>query len=477
MCAPLAPCRFWFRCAVWACVLGFGFRLRSASPPGMLGCVCARAPVPRGLLHLLVGVAVRGCVFVRTFCLFPAFLSWGAVCGRACWAGVSAVPRPSWLGCQGVFFALFFCVSWLGFVVLVAGCPCPKPCGPCPPFPFLSGWAAGSFFFPAWCASACFGVPFPGGPLFLAWCCWFWLGCPPVPLWGSCLRCLLGGGLGRLLWCWRAAWWLWGVLLPPPLPPCFFFWGGGACSCLCLPWACARTDPHSVWSSGLLLAVVFCLAVFRPHGSGGLCTRWARRPFLPGEVLALPARRLRQAAACASWLGGWGCPCSFSSAVPVLTFWVVRNRCCRAHGGPVCGLPCLCAACWCGVFQGVRWLVSVSPSGYGQSCCVVPLCAVSRRVVLWRDALWRAVVRCAVVSRCAPVGQWRSAWPVCWCGVRAGVWLAGGWGVRLGVGVSLGPCCGGLGLSLGLVGRVFVRGVALPGGLWLGPVSSGGPGP
>ena len=44
-----------------------------------------------------------------------------------------------------------------------------------------------------------------------------------------------------------------------------------------------------------------------------------------------------------------------------------------------------------------------------------------------------------------------------WCGVRAGVWLAGGWGVRLGV--SLGPCCGGLGVPLGLVGRVGVRGV------------------
>ena len=41
-----------------------------------------------------------------------------------------------------------------------------------------------------------------------------------------------------------------------------------------------------------------------------------------------------------------------------------------------------------------------------------------------------------------------------WCGVRAGVWLAGGWGVRLGVGVSLGPCCGGSGVPLGLVGRV-----------------------
>ena len=51
-----------------------------------------------------------------------------------------------------------------------------------------------------------------------------------------------------------------------------------------------------------------------------------------------------------------------------------------------------------------------------------------------------------------------------WCGVRVGVWLAGGWGVRLGVGGSLGPCCGGLGMLLGLVRRVGVRGVALSGG-------------
>ena len=64
-----------------------------------------------------------------------------------------------------------------------------------------------------------------------------------------------------------------------------------------------------------------------------------------------------------------------------------------------------------------------------------------------------------------------------WCGVRAGVRLAGGWGVRLGVGVWLGPCFGGLGVRLGLVGRVGVRGVALPGGLCLGPVSSGGSSP
>ena len=70
------------------------------------------------------------------------------------------------------------------------------------------------------------------------WCCRFWVGGPHVPLWGSCLRCLLGGGLaacggvgGRFGGCG-----LFSCLFP--LPPPFFLGGGGlACSSLCLPWA------------------------------------------------------------------------------------------------------------------------------------------------------------------------------------------------------------------------------------------------
>ena len=51
--APPAPRRFRFRCAVWACVLGSGFRLRPATPWGGVGvcvCSCARpawSPRPR----------------------------------------------------------------------------------------------------------------------------------------------------------------------------------------------------------------------------------------------------------------------------------------------------------------------------------------------------------------------------------------------------------------------------------------------
>ena len=191
--------------------------------------------------------------------------------------------------------------------------------------------------------------------------------------------------------------------------------------------------------------------------------------------------------------------------------------------------PCRCVAGWCGSFQGLRWLVLVRPLvrvpclvlwcavvRRAASCCFVTCCVVSiravlrctllgravlRRAVSWCAALCRVasrrvvaccalgclvvlrctVVRCGAVCRaascCAVVGQWRLVWPVLWCGVRVRAWLVGGWGVESGVGGSLGPCCGGLAVLLGVVGRVGVRGVALPGGLCRGPVSSGGPGP
>ena len=226
------------------------------------------------------------------------------------------------------------------------------------PLSFGLGWWFFFFFFSVlvslfpvgccyWLGVAGFGWVVPlclcGGPVFGA----FWGGVwPPVVV--------LAGGLAAV-GCFRAF---------SPSPLLFFSFGGGlACSSLCLPWAGARTGLHSMLSSGLLSSVAFCVAAFRPHGSGGLCTRWARRPFLPGLVLALPAGRLRQAAACGFWLGGWGCSCPFPSAVPAVFFLVVRHRCRLARCGPVCDLRCWCVACWRGAFQGVRWLASVSPSG------------------------------------------------------------------------------------------------------------------
>ena len=52
------------------------------------------------------------CVVSCAFRLPPAVSGSGVRCGRACWARVSAVPCPFWLGCRGVLFALFF-VCWL----------------------------------------------------------------------------------------------------------------------------------------------------------------------------------------------------------------------------------------------------------------------------------------------------------------------------------------------------------------------------
>ena len=176
----LAPHRFRFRCAVWACVLGPGL---GCAPPFLAG--------------------LSGCVFC-------AFL-----------------------------FVFFFRLLGLCVPGLVVS----------PPVSFLSGWAAGFFFL---CVSACFGAPFPVGPLFLAWCCRFWLRGPPVPVWGSCPWCPLGGVFGLLLCHWRTVCWLWTVF-PPPLPPPLFFGGGGGRpgrSSLCLPsaGACSVARVWCGWS-------------------------------------------------------------------------------------------------------------------------------------------------------------------------------------------------------------------------------------
>ena len=212
------------------------------TPPvlaGVLGgCVCTRFVVLSLWCRLFVVFVVwvqfqpayGTCVVSWAPRLPPAVSGSGVRCGCVCWARVPAVPSPSWLGCRGVFFALlFFCFFSPSFF---SGCSCPGPCGPCPPIPFLSGWAGGSLFY---FFSACFGVPFPGGPLFLAWCCRFWVGGPPLPLWGSCLRCLMGGGVWPPLVMLAGGLALWAVFAFFPPPPSGFFLGAGACLFLPLP--------------------------------------------------------------------------------------------------------------------------------------------------------------------------------------------------------------------------------------------------
>ena len=315
---------------LWCSWLGFGFGLllgrvwfrgRPACPPPF--------PVPARGVGVCAGPGSRLC---------PVRLGWVV--------GV----------CFFFFFALVFSFLFFfffpGFVV------------PVPPSPFFRAGLVALFFFlfffcpfSPWSAVTGLVLPFLGG--------WFACASAGVPPFFFFFFFSWGGGLAA---CDGVGGWLGGCGLFSclfPFPPAFFFFFGGglACSSLCLPWAGARTGLYSVLSSGLLFSVAFCVAMFRPHGSGGLCTLWARRPFLLGWVLALPAGRLRQAAACGFGLGGWGCSCPYPSAVPAVIFLVVRHRCRLARCGPVCGLWCRCVAWWRGAFPGVRWLASVSPSG------------------------------------------------------------------------------------------------------------------
>ena len=119
-----------------------------------------------------------------------------------------------------------------------------------------------------------------------------------------------------------------------------------------------------------------------------------------------------------------------------------------------------CVACGAGVWRAgaapsrvcggwLRLVLQVRVS------CVVLCRSVPRRVAsccgaLHCGALWCGVPWSRVVPRWVSGGQpglCRGAE----CGPECG-WLAAG--VRLGVGLSLGPCCGGSGVPLGLVGRV-----------------------
>ena len=238
-CCPSSGC-------LWCSWLGLGFgllmgrvwfRARSACPPPFLVPVCGvgvRAGPGSRLCPALLGWVVGVCCLRFFVCGVGCLVS----LSRALWS-LSPHPLSFGLGCWLFFF----------FVVCVCMFRCPFSRWAAVPglvLPVLAGCSA--------CASLGVLSLVPSG-----WGVW-----PPLVV--------LAGGLVAV-GCFRA---------PPPSPLWFFFWGGAACSSLCLPWAGARTGPHSLLSSGLLLAVAFRLAVFRPHGSGGLCTRWARCPFLPG---------------------------------------------------------------------------------------------------------------------------------------------------------------------------------------------------
>ena len=211
-------------CGCVRVAFGGGFCLPLPVVAGVLGgCVWARFVVLslfcRLFVVFVVGLWCRPafgtCVVSCAFPLPSAVSGFGVRCGHACWARVSAVPRPSWLGCRAVIFALFFFFRcWVS--------PS-RALWSLPPSPFFRAGLLAFFFFfffcllvsvllfplgrCSWLGVAGFGWVVPlylfGGPVFGA----LWVG-------GLAPFCVVGGGLVAV-----------GSFRAPTPPP--FFWGGG----------------------------------------------------------------------------------------------------------------------------------------------------------------------------------------------------------------------------------------------------------
>ena len=210
-CGFRQPCQSWL--GSWLGVFGLGLWCC----PSFAGCFCGVRD-----WALVSACFWDVCGFVRAP-LAPVVSGSGVRCGRVCWARVSAVPRPSWLDCRGVFFALFFLALWCRLF----GVPVPGLVAPVPPSPFFrAGLLALYLFlffsrgvclhvsvcvFPvgrcSWLGVAGFGWVVPlclfGGPVFGA----FRVG-------GLAASCGVGGRFGGC-----------GLFSRPPPP--VFFWGGG----------------------------------------------------------------------------------------------------------------------------------------------------------------------------------------------------------------------------------------------------------
>ena len=174
----------------------------------------------------------------------PAVSGSGVRCARVCWARISAVPSPSWLGCRGVFFALWFFLffSFFFFRALFTLSLHPLSFG-------LGWWLSFFFFFSVSLfpvvrcyrlGVAGFGWVVPlclcGGPVFGAF-------------WGGGLAACGGVG-GRFGGCG-----LFSCLFPLPPP---FFLGGGGGACLFLPLPSLGWRTHWPAFSVVFRAAVFC---------------------------------------------------------------------------------------------------------------------------------------------------------------------------------------------------------------------------
>ena len=165
--APPVPRHFWPGCALWVCVLGFGFRLRPATPGwgvGVCVCSCVRSACTPPLLAGVCGVVV---------CL---------------WARVLAVPRQCWLGCWGL--CAFVCALLLHPATPGWGKRCGCVCSG-------SGFGCAPPLLAVVLGCVCFCAIFACTTPLLAWVCGGWVCCclAPVPVPWFVARCAPCPGL------------------------------------------------------------------------------------------------------------------------------------------------------------------------------------------------------------------------------------------------------------------------------------------
>ena len=453
--APPVPRKSWLGCAVWDFGLGFGFRLRPATPgwgvgvcvcfrarssctpplwtgmwcgrvclgsgfgcaspllAGVLGSVCffVRAPVPR---HCLPGRAVWVCVRGLGFRLPPA--TPGGAVGVCVWlCARSSCTPPILAGVCGVVVCI-----WPRFGLRpahpgrgVGVCLCLGARSSCTS-PLLAGvcgvggcaWARVSAalrhsWLGCWgfCVFVCALLLYPANH---GW--GVWSGCVCVGAGFGCAPPLLAGVLGSVCVCVR----------PPPVP--HHSWRG------CAGWVC-------------VLGLGFWLPPATPGWGFGVCVSLCARssctlPILAGVCgVGVCAWTQVSAAPRHSWLGSRGL-CVFVCALllyPTTPGGGVQPGCVCFGSGFGCALPllagtlgsvCVCVRAppvprhsWlgCAVWVCVPWLGSrlrpATPGwGVGGLCVCVPTCPVPHQSWLG-CALWVCVFRLGFRLRPATPGR------------------------------------------------------------------------
>ena len=382
------------------CVLVFALRLYSPLLAGVCGvgvCVWARvSAAPRRSWLGWWGVCVPVCVLP----LYPATPGWGVRCGcgflgsgfgcappllagmcgvGVCvWAGVSAAPRHSWLGCWGVRVCVRAPLvprhSWLGCVAWV----CVFGFG----FPLRTathGWVLG-------CVCACVSAPLVPRHSWLecaVWGCVFGLGFrlrPATPGLGvrrgcvclgsgfSCAPPLLAGVVGCVCAGVRAplvprhSWlgcgvWVWVFGLGFRLCPATPGWAVGVCVFVC-PLLLFPATPGGGVRRGCV-----CL------GSGFGCAP----PLLAGMLRCVSAGVDAPLVPRHSWLGCavWVCVFGIGFRLrPAGPGWGVGLCVCWCGRSP-CTPPGLAGVCGVGVCALVRVSASPATPGWGVGVCVL----------------------------------------------------------------------------------------------------------